>query len=199
MKRPITIALALALAVAIVVPAATAIAGNGKGQVKSFTAKQCHAQERTDSGAFQAAFGNQSGEHAMRNCKRDTRSEVNGEVDNAAHECLELRETDPGFFDEFGTNGNLRNALGKCVSGKVSEAIEDDVDDFESAAQQCRAERADDPDDFLDTWGDNDVADGENNAPDGENSHRAQRGAFGKCVSAHARDLEQEEEDEEEE
>jgi hypothetical protein len=199
MKRSITIALAFAVAIAL--PVATAIAGNGngKGQVKSLTAKQCNAEKRANSGAFEAAFGDQSGEHAMRNCKRQTRSEVNGEFKNAAQECLAMREAEDPDFLEMGTNtpnensqGTDKNALGKCVSGLVRGEIEDDVDDFESAAQQCRAARADDPDDFLDTWGGNDVSDGENNAPDGENSQGAERRAFGRCVSATARQLEQE-------
>jgi hypothetical protein len=206
MKRPITIALASAVAIAL--PVATAVAGNGngKGQVKSFTAKQCNAEKRADSGAFQAAFGNPSGEHAMRNCKRETRSEVNGEVENAAQQCLADREADlAGFLDEWGTNtpnsaqGTDRNALGKCVSAMVGPEIDEDVDDFETAAQQCRAERAEDPEDFLDTWGNNDVPNGENNATNGENSQGAERKAFGKCVSSTARDLEQEEDEEDEE
>jgi hypothetical protein len=74
----------------------------------------------------------------------------------------------------------------------VTGEIEDDVDDFEGAAQQCRADRADDPEDFLDTWGGNDVADGENNASDGDNSQGAEHRAFGRCVSSTARELEQE-------
>jgi hypothetical protein len=196
MKRPIMIA--LACAVAIMLPVATAIAGNGngRGQVKSFTAKQCNAEKRADSGAFEAAFGARSGEHAMRNCKRETRSEVNGEFKNAAQECLAMREEDPEEFLEFGTNspnstpGTDKNALGKCVSSMVGPEIDDDVDDFESAAQQCRDERTDDPEEFLDTWGNN-VSDNEN-APDSENSQGAERKAFGKCVSSTARQLEQE-------
>jgi hypothetical protein len=201
MKRPIAIALAFAVAIALPVAIAIAGNGNGKGQVKSLTAKECSAEKRADSGAFEAAFGDRSGEHAMRNCKRETRSEVNGEVENAAQECLAMREEDPDdFLEDWGTNeppnensqGADKNALGKCVSGMVGPEIEDDVDDFESAAQQCRAARADDPDDFLDTWGGNDVSDGENNAPDGENSQGAERRAFGRCVSATARQLEQE-------
>jgi hypothetical protein len=197
MKRPIMIA--LACAVAIMLPVATAIAGNGngRGQVKSFTAKQCNAEKRADSGAFQAAFGDRSGEHAMRNCKRETRSEVNGEVENAAQECLAMREEDPDGFLDWGTNspnpnsqGTDKNALGKCVSSMVTGEIEDDVDDFETAAQQCRAERADDPEEFLDMWGNNNVSDGENNSPNGENSQGAERKAFGRCVSSTARGLE---------
>jgi hypothetical protein len=221
MKRPITIA--LAFAVAIVLPVATAIAangngrgnGNGKGQVKSFTAKQCNTERKADSGAFQAAFADLSGEHAMRNCKRETTSEVNSEFKNAAQECAFIRA---GFIAEFGpedgtlafieefsldTNlppndkaglngkGFMRNAFGKCVSGIVRGAIEDDVDDFQSAAQQCRVDRATDPDLFLETWGNN-LTDAQNNAQGGANSRGEERKAFGKCISSTARGLEQE-------
>jgi hypothetical protein len=202
MKRPITIALAFAVAIALPVATAIAANGNGKGQVKSLTAKQCNLEKREDSGAFQAAFAKPSGEHAMRNCKRETRSEVNGEIRNAAQECAAERAADPEGFEGFGTNdqaqgqGAERNAFGKCVSDKVRDEIEDDVDEFETAAQQCRAERADNPEDFLEQWGNNNVPDGENTATNGENSQGAQRGAFGKCVSSTARDLEQEEDEE---
>jgi hypothetical protein len=169
MKRTITIA--LAFAVVIVVPVATAIAGNGngRGQVKSFTAKQCTAQMRAERGPFQAAFADLSGEHAMRNCKRETRSEINGEFRNAAQECAAERDADPpnsvvAFIEKYGTNlphneqallhgkGFMRNAFGKCVSGIVRDEIEDDVNEFQTAAQQCRADRAADPDLFLGTW-----------------------------------------------
>ena len=205
MKRPITIALALAVAMAL--PAATAIAGigNGKGQVKRLTAKQCTAEMQVDRGAFEVAFGDQSGEHAMRNCKRETRSEINGEFRNAAQECAALRDEMGAleFIQAFGTNlppneqallngkGFMRNAFGKCVSGIVRGEIEDNVDGFQTAAQQCRAERAADPEVFLGTWG-NDVSGGENNAAGGENSNGAERKAFGRCVSSTTRQLEQE-------
>jgi hypothetical protein len=195
--------------VAIALPVATAIAGNGngRGQVKSFTAKHCNAERRADSGAFQAMFADpQSGKHAMRNCMRETRSEVNGDFKNAVQFCRNeiVKLGLDVFIDTYGSNeapnpqardhgqGFLRNAFGKCVSGEVSQAIDDDVDDFETAAQQCRAERAADPDTFLGTWGGNNVSEGQNNAPDGEKSKGAERKAFGKCVSATARQLEQE-------
>ena len=210
MKRPTLTALALAVAIAL--PVATAIAGNGNGKVsvKSLTAKQCTAQKRTDSGAFRAAFGDQSGEHAMRDCMRESRAEVNGEFQNAAQACAAERgETDESiaaFLDTYGSNqedlppnsqaaghsqGAMRNAFGKCVSSKVGPQIEEDVDAFQSAAQQCRAARSADPVGFLATWGN--VSEVESNAPDGENSNGAERRAFGKCVSSTAQQVEQEE------
>jgi hypothetical protein len=209
MKRPITIVLAFAVAIALPVATAIAANGNGRGQVQSFTAKQCNLEKRADSGAFQADFGDQSGEHAMRNCKRETRSEVIVEVRNAAQACAAERDADvEAFIGKYGTNqkegqlpdqshapghsqGALRNAFGKCVSGLVRPQINEDVDAFQTAAQQCRADRAADPEGFLGTWG-NSVSDNENNAPDGENSRGAERKAFGKCVSSTARQVEQE-------
>jgi hypothetical protein len=208
MKRPI--AIALALAVAIVLPVATAIAangngrgnGNGKGQVKSFTAKQCNTERKAESGAFTAAFGDLSGKHAMRNCKRETSSEVIVEFKNAAKACAAERDSNPpasveAFIVKYGANdqaqgkGAMRNAFGKCVSGKVRDEIAEDVDDFQAAAQQCRADRAADPDLFLDTWGTN-VSNPENNASGNEKSKGAERKAFGKCISSTARGLDQE-------
>jgi hypothetical protein len=206
MRRPITIALAFAVAIALPVATAIAANGNGRGQVQSFTAKQCNAERRADSGAFQADFGDLSGKHAMRNCMRETRSEVIVEFRNAAQECAAELEANglEQFLADHGTNmppndqatlhgkGFLRNAFGKCVSAIVRGEIEDDVGDFQTAAQQCRADRAADPDLFLETWGNNNVSDGQNNAPDGENSKGAERKAFGKCVSSTARQVEQE-------
>jgi hypothetical protein len=202
MKRPI--AIALALAVAIVLPVATAIAanGNGRGQVKSFTAKQCNELKRADSGAFKADFGDLSGEHMMRNCKRETSSEVIVEFKNAAKACAAERDSNPpasveAFIVKYGANdqaqgkGAMRNAFGKCVSGKVRDEIAEDVDDFQTAAQQCRADRAADPEAFLGTWGTN-VSNPENNASGNEKSKGAERKALGKCVSSTARGLEQE-------
>jgi hypothetical protein len=203
MKRPITIALAFAVAIALPVATAIAANGNGKGQVKSFTAKQCVEQMRAERGAFQATFGDLSGEHAMRNCKRETRSEVIVEFRNAAQFCHNELSVTLGledFLEKYGTNqkegqlpdqshapghsqGALRNAFGKCVSSMVRGEIAEDVDDFQTAAQQCRADRAADPDAFLGMWGNN-VSEGQNNAPDGEKSKGAERKAFGKCVSA---------------
>ena len=47
--------------------------------------------------------------------KKDT-----AEFKNAAKECKAARDADPeGFHQQYGTNHNGRNALGKCISGKV--------------------------------------------------------------------------------
>ena len=48
----------------------------------------------------------------MRNCIKATTPEAK----NAAKECKEERAADPDAFAEtYGTNGNHRNALGKCM------------------------------------------------------------------------------------
>ena len=72
----------------------------------------------------------------------------------------------------------------------VRDEIGEDVDAFQTAAQQCRAERAANPDLFLDTWGNN-ASNLENNSPGGENSQGAERKAFGRCVSETTRELKQ--------
>jgi hypothetical protein len=49
------------------------------------------------------------------------------ETANAAQECKAERKADPDAFREkYGTNRNKRNAFGKCVSSKRSEADEEE-------------------------------------------------------------------------
>ena len=84
------------------------------------------------------------------------------------------------FAELYGTNGNKRNAFGKCVSKKAKAkehaADEQDAEDaaeFKNAAKECDAERGDTeatPAAFADKYGTN------------ENK----RNAFGKCVSSKA-------------
>src|SRR6185312_12654564 len=70
---------------------------------------------------------------------------------NAAQECRAERGEDRAAFqDAWGTNGNKKNAFGKCVSAKAREnrAEEDaqdeqEVEEFKNAAKECAAERRD--------------------------------------------------------
>ena len=102
-------------------------------------------------------------------------------IHNAAKECKAERAADATAFAElYGTNGNKRNAFGKCVSKKAKAkehaADEQDAEDaaeFKNAAKECDAERGDTEDTraaFADKYGTN------------ENK----RNAFGKCVSSKA-------------
>jgi hypothetical protein len=97
---------------------------------------------------------------------------------NAARDCREERAADPVAFQDYGTNGNKKNAFGKCVSQKAHEKEQEaDAEDqqeateFKNAAKGCAAERAADPVAFQDY---------------GTNANK--KNAFGKCVSQKARE-----------
>ena len=99
---------------------------------------------------------------------------------NAAKDCKTERQADAtAFAEKYGTNGNKRNAFGKCVSqkAKAKEQAADEQDaeeatEFKNAAKECDAERTADAGAFAEKYGTN-----ENN-----------RNAFGKCVSSKASD-----------
>jgi hypothetical protein len=95
---------------------------------------------------------------------------------DAVKACRSERAADEAaFIAKYGTNKNGRNAFGKCVSAQEDQAEEQDHDAILSAAKQCRDERAADATAFRDKYGTN----------------RNKRNAFGKCVSKHARENEQ--------
>jgi hypothetical protein len=99
---------------------------------------------------------------------------------NASKECRDERTGDPAaFMDTYGTNGNKRNAFGKCVSQKArAKERQADAEDqqeateFKNAAKECDSERDADPAAFADTYGTN----------------ANKKNAFGKCVSQKARE-----------
>ena len=81
---------------------------------------------------------------------REDREDI-AEAKNAAKECADEREAlgDKDFAEKHGTNGNKRNAFGKCVSGKTHDDGEgspgDDDDQGEGdppATSLSRAGRA---------------------------------------------------------
>jgi hypothetical protein len=89
---------------------------------------------------------------------------------NAAKACKAERALGlQAFKDTYGTNANKTNAFGKCVSGKVKKAEEQEeqAEARENAAKKCKAERALGLQAFKDTYG--------------TNANKAN--AFGKCVS----------------
>jgi len=196
MKRAMTIA--LSCIVAVLLPASVAVAGNGNGG-KSLAAKACAAEKKglkqelgnkEGKAAFRALYGKQ----AMRNCIKGTTDEVRDEKVNASQECRAAQEGDPeGFAELWGTNtpkgekskGTGKNAFGKCVSATVKDEITDGVEDTVNAARTCHDARKADPDDFAGQWG--------TNTPKGEKSKGAKRNAFGKCVSATAKQADEEE------
>jgi hypothetical protein len=175
--RKIAIVAGAALSVALV-SASLAIAGSATSNehAKNLASKQCHAEKKADKGAFKATYG----KHAMRNCKKGTTDEVKAELESAAQDCRAEREADPaGFEDTYGTDESQgRNAFGKCVSSKAREDSQEDVEEFDNAAQECKAERAEDPDAFKETYG-SEQSKGKN--------------ALGKCVSSKVKHSEDDE------
>ena len=123
MKRTITTAAVCAGLALVGAPAG--FAGDGENNGKDEIAKACAGLKKADKAAFKATYG----KHAMRACIKGeepvatetTRAEFKG----AAKDCRAERDADRETFqDAYGTNGNKRNALGKCVSTKVQEEEE---------------------------------------------------------------------------
>lgn len=163
MKRIQTLAAATALSIAL--GAGVAGASPEQPKPKQIASALCVAQKQADRAAFEATYG----KHAMRDCKRANSGEAAEVAANAAQTCRAEQEADPdGFVATYGTNGNGKNAFGKCVSAQVHEETEEEEEQFDNAAQRCRAERRADPALFTTTYGTN--ANGRN--------------AFGKCVSS---------------
>lgn len=108
-----------------------------KSEIKSEirnAAQECKAERAEDKEAFKGTYGtNKNGKNAFGKCvsskvKEATTEEVEA-FKNAAQECRDLRRTNEELFqDEYGTNKNKRNALGKCVSSMVKEAEEPPVE-----------------------------------------------------------------------
>ncbi len=153
-------------------------------------AKQQCKSERGKSKATREAFRAryESSDRCVRRKSAEEHAESDAASKNAAKECKAERD-DPQFgdlhqgrtFEEFyGTNENLTNAYGKCVSSKT-KAHKDDMDaedeemaeERKNAAKTCAAERGE--------MGTEAFA-----AEYGTNHNR--RNAFGKCVSKKARE-----------
>jgi hypothetical protein len=114
--------------------------------------------------------------------KPTTTAQTQSADNNAAKACKAERKSSGvgAFGKKYGTNHNLRNAFGKCVSGKSKddkdEKDEKDEDDDQgeksvSAANACKAERAAGAEAFAKKYGTN---------------HNL-KNAFGKCVSGTAK------------
>jgi hypothetical protein len=94
-----------------------------KGELRN-ASQACKAERAEDPDAFEEAYGsngnrkNALGKCVSRTVKKATVEEV-GSFKNAAKECKAERAEDPDAFKEaYGSNGNRKNALGKCVSSK---------------------------------------------------------------------------------
>jgi len=119
MKRVLMVAIAL---VALAVPAGTAMAKPSKADKREAN-KECKALRGTDSAtreAFKAEWGNFG--KCVSAKAREAKAERKAAKSNAARDCREERKADKeAFQDKYGTNGNKKNAFGKCVSQKSHE------------------------------------------------------------------------------
>jgi Tfp pilus assembly protein PilE len=164
-------------------------------------ARECRAlQNAMGTENFRNTYGtNRNDRNAFGKCvssrARDEAQEGQQARRNAAQQCRAERD-DPNFaqshngqsFAEFyGTNGNDRNAFGRCVSMRARQNEQEaDAEDRDrvNAARACRAEQRDpnfpqghDGKSFAEFYGTN----------------RGNRNAFGKCVSRKAQEQEQQE------
>ena len=107
----------------------------------------------------------------------DKPAQAQSAVDDAAKKCKAERDSMgiEAFRKKYGTNHNLMNAFGKCVSSKSKNKAnkddeKEDKDDKaeDSAAKKCKAERAMGAEAFAKKYGTN---------------HNL-KNAFGKCVSS---------------
>jgi len=108
----------------------------------------------------------------------DKSAQAQGDVDDAVKKCKAERDSMAieAFRKKYGTNHNLMNAFGKCVSSKSKDKAKkddekEDKDDKaeDSAAKKCKAERtAMGAEAFAKKYGTN---------------HNL-KNAFGKCVSS---------------
>jgi hypothetical protein len=122
---------------------------------------------------FKLTYASKSTSKAMAACLAKAQPAAATAKENAAQACKAERDADPaGFADKYGTNKNKKNAYGKCVSGKAREATEQETEDRVDAAKTCKTERDADPAAFADKYGTN----------------KNKKNAFGKCVSAGAKD-----------
>lgn len=137
---------------------------------KAVAAQQCNGLKKADKAAFKSLYGPKQ---AMRNCKKSQTNASEGEFKNAAKECKAEQAADPALFEEtYGDDdpytAETANAYGKCVSSKVKEEDTEDTEEFDNAAKQCKAERAEDKDAFNAKYG---------------TEKSKYKNALGKCVS----------------
>ena len=158
----------------LAVPAALAAPPVGQGQsAQSATptvSELCKQQRRTiGMAAFRdlyAPTGNPTA--AMNACLAKQVPTLATAAKNAAMECKVERGTTPesiaAFEKTYGTNGNGKNAFGKCVSGKATDAVEAHQDATINAAKKCKSMRA-------------------SNRAGFDTAYGTKKNAFGKCVS----------------
>jgi len=172
MKRLVIIASLFALAV----PAAFAAPPGGQGtQATPSASELCKQQRRTiGMAAFRALYAPAgTPKAAMDACLASQKSIIGIAAKNAAMDCkAEQAQDATAFAAKYGKNENDKNALGKCVSAKTKESVEQQQQGTLNAAKKCKAERSQGAEAFASKYGTN----------------KNKRNAFGKCVSKLAKE-----------
>jgi hypothetical protein len=185
MKRLLiaTVVFALSAPAALAVPPDTS-QGQG-GQAAQATTPSpsdlCKQQRRTiGMNAFRLLYApNGTPKAAMTACLAGQVRTTSAAAKNAAMECkVEQGDADfaaahggKTFAQFYGGNPNGKNAFGKCVSSKTTEAVEDAQQATLNAARKCKDERSKGVQAFADSYGTN----------------KNKSNAFGKCVSKYAK------------
>jgi hypothetical protein len=169
------IAITALLCVGVTAAFAAPPTGQGAG-----AAKACKAQRNAiGMSAFRLQYApTGSPKAAMDACLAQQAQLVITEEKNAAKACKAERGTTAAsrlaFDDKYGTNGNKKNAFGKCVSSKASEEVAEQQQATLNAAKECKTERGTSTASraaFGQTYGTN----------------ANKKNAFGKCVSQKAK------------
>ena len=163
MRRTLIVA-ALAL---LVVPGSALAADTTAAEAAKAACKT--EKHETGTQVFKRTYAAKSMAKAMKACIAKTETTVEDAADTAAQDCKTERAADAtAFAEKYGTNKNGKNAYGKCVSSKTTEATEEETEARVNAAKACKAMRADDKTAFEAEYG-------------------TKKNAFGKCVSATAK------------
>lgn len=180
MRRTLTITVALLAGAAIL--AAPASAAKPALKPHQLAKQECRAEKRADKQAFKAVYG----KRAMRTCVSRETAEVREQKRNAARDCKGEREEMgiEAFRERHGSQRTGENAFGRCVSSKVRAEQRAERRAFANAAKTCKEQRTADPDAFRGEWG---------------TAESSGHSALGKCVSATAKQQQEDEADEEDE
>jgi hypothetical protein len=166
-----------ATAAALIVPAVAGAEGTTTTTDKN-AAAACK-RIRTEMGAetFKQTYGtNKNKSNAFGKCVSKL-AKAQGENKSEAKSACKTEQAadETAFANKYGTGKNKSNAYGKCVSAAAKQADTADEQAQENAAKTCKKERSADKAAFTAKWG--------------KNGNK--RNAFGKCVSATAKQQEQ--------
>lgn len=136
------------------------------------TANQlCAAEKAANTALFKQTYGtNANKANAWGRCVSGKAKAAHAAVQNAAQACSTEQSADAAAFAaKYGTggkgNGADKNAMGKCVSAGVHQAVTVDAQTFANAAKACKS--------ML-----------KSNAADFASKYGKKANAFGKCVAA---------------